>query len=72
MIERRRHRRVEVDYWVSLKHPLLGSVTADIQEMWSSEFILTLYKEINFFVMMELNVQIHGEAWDSSMPTLPV
>jgi len=66
------HRRVEVDYWASLKHPLLGLVTADIQEMSSSGFTLTLDKEMNFFVMMELDVQIHGEGWDSSMRALPV
>ncbi|MFT6056378.1 MAG: hypothetical protein ACJA2D_001947 [Pseudohongiellaceae bacterium] len=72
MIERRRHRRVEVDYWVSLKHPLLGSVTADIQEISSSGFSLTLDEEMNFFVLMELDVQIHGEGWDSSMLALPV
>lgn len=72
MIERRQHRRIEVDYWASLKHPLLGSVTADIQEMSSSGFSLTLDNEMNFFVMMELDVQIHGDGWDSSMPTLPV
>lgn len=72
MIERREHRRVEVDYWASLKHPLLGSVTAEIQEMSSSGFSLTLDKEMNFIVMMELDVQIHGEGWDSSMPSLPV
>jgi hypothetical protein len=72
MIERRQHRRVEVDYWASLRHPLLGSVTAEIQEMSSSGFSLTLDKEMNFFVMMELDVQIHGEGWDGSMPTLPV
>lgn len=72
MIERRQHRRIEVDYWASLRHPLLGKVTADIQEMSSSGFSLTLDKEMKFFVMMELDVQIHGEGWDSSMPTLPV
>lgn len=72
MIERREHRRVEVDYWASLKHPLLGTVTADIQEMSTSGFSLTLDEEMDFFVMMELDVQIHGDGWDSSMPTLPV
>ncbi|MDE0784224.1 MAG: PilZ domain-containing protein [Planktomarina sp.] len=72
MIERRQHRRVEVDYWASLKHSSLGTVTADIQEMSSSGFSLTLDKEMNFFVMMELDVQIHGEGWDGSMPPLPM
>jgi hypothetical protein len=72
MIEKRQHRRVEVDYWASLKHPSLGTVTADIQEMSSSGFSLTLDEEMNFFVMMELDVQVHGEGWDGSMPPLPM
>lgn len=72
MIERRSHRRVEVEFWASLKHPLLGSITGDIQEMSSSGFSLTLDAEMNFFVMMELDVAIHGEGWDESMPSLPV
>lgn len=72
MIERRLHRRVEVDYWASLKHPLLGSVTAEIQEMSTSGFSLTLDQEMKFFIMMELEVRIHGDGWDSSMPSLPV
>jgi hypothetical protein len=72
MIERRLHRRIEVEFWASLRHPLLGSVTADIQEMSSSGFSLTLDQEMNFFVMMELDVSIHGQGWDKSMPSLPV
>mgnify|MGYP001060620357 CR=1 FL=1 len=72
MIERRSHRRVEVEFWASLKHPLLGTVTGDIQEMSSSGFSLTLDEEMNFFVMMELDVSIHGEGWDNTMPSLPV
>jgi hypothetical protein len=27
---------------------------------------------MNFFVMMELDVSIHGEGWGDSMPALPV
>ena len=72
MIERRQHRRVEVDFWASLKHPLLGTVTGDIQDMSVSGLSLTLDEEMNFFVMMELDVRIHGEGWDDSMPSLPV
>lgn len=72
MTERRQHRRVEVDFWASLKHPLLGTVTGDIQDMSASGHSLTLDEEMNFFVMMELDVRIHGEAWDDSMPALPV
>ena len=72
MIERRKHRRVEVNFWASLKHPLLGNVTAEIQEMSASGVRLTLDEEMNFFVMMELDVRIHGDGWDDSMPALPV
>ncbi len=72
MIERRSHRRVEVEFWASLKHPLLGTATGDIQEMSPSGFSLTLDEEMNFFVMMELDVSIHGEGWDRTMPALPV
>lgn len=72
MIERRSHRRIEVEFWASLKHPLLDSVAADIQEMSLSGFSLTLDHEMNFFVMMELDVSIHGKGWDESMPQLPV
>lgn len=72
MIERRQHRRVEVDFWASLKHPLLGTVTADVQDMSVSGLSLRLDEDMNFFVMMELDVRIHGEGWDDSMPSLPV
>jgi hypothetical protein len=72
MIERRLHRRIEVEFWASLKHPLLGSVTGDIQEMSTSGFSLTLDEQMNFRVMMELEVCIHGQGWDESLPTLPV
>ncbi len=72
MIERRQHQRVEVDFWASLKHPLMGTVTGNIQDMSISGVSLTLDEEMNFFVMMELDVRIHGEGWDDSMPSLPV
>ena len=49
MIERRQHRRVEVDFWASLEHPLLGTVTGDIQDMSVSGLSLTLDEEMNFF-----------------------
>jgi len=71
-IDRRRHRRVEVNYWASLKHPLLGTVTCGIQDMSVSGVMLKLDEELNFFVMMELDIRIHGRGWDSSMPALPV
>lgn len=72
MIERRRHKRVSVDFWVSLSHPLLGVATAEIQNMSSGGLSVTLDEEIEFFVMMELEARIHGEGWDDSMPSLPV
>ena len=71
-MERRQHRRVEVDFWASLRHPLIGSVTGDIQDMSVSGLSLTLDKEMKFFVMMELDVRIHGSGWDDTMPSLPV
>ncbi|PCJ28196.1 MAG: hypothetical protein COA96_01425 [SAR86 cluster bacterium] len=72
MIERRQHKRVEVSFWASLKHPLLGTITCDIQDMSISGVSIKLDEELNFFVMMELDVRIHGEGWDETMPALPV
>lgn len=72
MIERRRHKRVEVDFWASLKHPLLGTITCGIQDMSISGVLLKLDEDLNFFVMMELDIRIHGEGWDNTMPALPV
>lgn len=72
MIERRRHKRVEVEFWASLKHPLLGTVTCGITDMSVSGVLLKLDADLNFFVMMELDIRIHGEGWDSTMPSLPV
>jgi hypothetical protein len=72
MIERRQHKRVEVNFWASLKHPLLGTATGEIREMSISGLSLTLDEEMGFFIMMELDVRIHGEGWDDSMPSLPV
>lgn len=72
MIDRRRHKRVSVDFWVSLTHPLLGVATAEIQNMSSGGLSVTLDEETEFFVMIELEARIHGEGWDESMPSLPV
>ena len=72
MDDRRQHRRVEVDFWASLKHPLTGSVTAEIQDMSVSGLSLTLDEEMSCFVMMEMDVRIHGAGWDETMPALPV
>lgn len=72
MIERRQHNRVAVDYWASLKHPLLGTMTANVSNLSVSGLALELDEEIDCFVMMELDVRIHGDGWDESMPALPV
>ena len=72
MMERRRHKRVEVDFWASLIHPLLGTITSDIQGMSASGVSINLDEGLKFFVMMELDVKIRGEGWDDSMPALPV
>ena len=37
-----------------------------------SGLALMLDEETNIFVMMELDVRIHGEGWDDTMPSLPV
>jgi len=72
MMERRRHKRVEVNFWASLSHPLLGTFTCDIQDMSTSGVSINLDEDLKFFVMMELDVKIRGEGWDDSMPALPV
>ena len=72
MNERRAHRRVEVEFWASLNHPLLGTITGDINDMSVSGLSLTLDEDLNFFVMMELDVRIHGEGWEKTAPALPV
>jgi len=71
-IERRRHKRVPVQFWISLSHPLLGVVTGQVQEMSHGGLSLTLDEDVGFFTMMELDARIHGEGWDESMPALPV
>jgi len=72
MMERRRHKRVEVDFWASLSHPLLGTITCDIQDMSISGVSIKLDEDLSFFVMMELDAKIRGDGWDDSMPALPV
>jgi hypothetical protein len=72
MMERRRHKRVDVEFWANLSHPLLGTTTCDIQDMSISGVSIKLDEDLKFFVMMELDVKIRGEGWDESMPALPV
>jgi len=72
MIERRRHKRVPVQFWASLSHPLLGVVTGQVHEMSHGGLSLTLDEDVGFFPMMELDARFHGEGWDESMPALSV
>ena len=72
MIERRRHKRVEVDFWASLIHPVLGTIPCEIQDMSISGISIKLDEDLEFFLMMELDVKIRGEGWDDGMPALPV
>ena len=72
MIERRRHKRVPVQFWISLSHPLLGVVTGQVQEMSHGGLSITLDDDVGFFAMMELEARIHGDGWDDSMPALAV
>lgn len=61
-----------MDFWASLTHPLLGTITCNIQDMSVSGVLLKLDEDLNFYVMMELDIRIHGEGWDNTMPALPV
>jgi len=72
MMNRRRHKRVEVEFWASLSRPLAGTNASDIQYMSVSGVSIKLDEDLKFFVMMELDVKIRGEGWDDSMPALPV
>ena len=70
MMNRRRHKRVEVEFWASLSRPLAGTNTSDIQYMSVSGVSIKLDEDLKFFVMMELDVKIRDEGWDESC--LPV
>lgn len=72
MIERRRHRRIAVDFWASLVHPLLGTVTCEIENISPSGILLKPDEAMPFFVMMEFDIRIYGEGLDSTMPSFPV
>jgi hypothetical protein len=72
LIERRINRRVEVDYWASLKHPLLGKVTGEIQDMSISGVSMTLDEEKDYSLLMELDIELHGNGWDEAALPLPV
>ncbi len=72
MIDRRKHRRVEVDYCVNLRHPLLGVLTATVRNLSVSGLALTLHDDVTCFVMMEFEIEVQGDGWELETPTLPV
>lgn len=72
MIERRKHRRLSVNCWASMKHPLLGTITAEVEEISFSGLSVKLDEPLDLFVMMELDLRLHGDEWDEEMPDLPV
>ena len=72
MIERRKHRRLSINCWASMKHPLLGTITAEVEEISFSGLSVKLDESLNLFVMMELDMRLHGDEWDEGMPDLPV
>ena len=72
MIDRRRHRRVDVDYCVNLRHPLLGMITASVRNLSVGGLAITLDDDINCFVMMEFDIEVQGDGWEEETPTLPV
>ena len=72
MIDRRRHKRVPVEFWVSLTHPLLGMVTGSVRDMSIGGMSVHLDENVGFFSMMELNARMHGSGWDESLPPFAV
>ena len=72
MMNRRRHKRVEVEFWASLSRPLAGTITCDIQDMSVSGVSIKLDEDLKLFVIMELDVKIRDEGWGESMPGVPV
>ena len=72
MIDRRRHRRVDVEYCVNLHHPLLGVLTATANNLSVGGLAVTLDKDISCFVMMEFEIEVQGDGWQLEPPRLPV
>lgn len=72
MKERRKHRRVEVEYCVNLRHPLLGVLTATVRNLSVGGLAMTLDDDITCFVMQEFDIEVQGDGWQSQTPTLPV
>jgi len=55
-----------VGYWASLHHPLMGTMTGKIRNMSIAGVAIKMDSIDNCFVMMELNVKIHGPGWDET------
>lgn len=72
MIDRRQYKRVSVDFWVSLTHPLLGVITGNVRDMSIGGMAVQLDENVGFFCMMELDARLHGNGWDDSLPSFPV
>ena len=72
MEDRRKHRRVEVEYCVNLRHPLLGVLTATVNNLSVGGLAMTLDDDITCFVMQEFDIEVQGDGWQSQTPTLPV
>jgi len=72
MEDRRKHRRVEVEYCVNLRHPLLGVLTATVKNLSVGGLAMTLDNDITCFVMQEFDIEVQGDGWQSQTPTLPV
>lgn len=51
---------------------MLGTITCSIEDMSATGVSIRLDEKVDFFVMMKLDIRIHGEGGDTSMPSLPV
>lgn len=72
MKDRRKHRRVEVEYCVNLRHPLLGVLSATVKNLSVGGLAMTLDDDITCFVMQEFDIEVQGDGWQTQTPTLPV
>lgn len=72
MKERRQHQRTAINGWASLQHPLLGTITAEVEDISAGGMSLRLDDDRNFFVMMELDAKIHAGAVNDSLPPVTV
>lgn len=72
MLERRRETRTPVNYQISLSHPLLGRVTAEVLEVSRSGLSLSLEESTGFYTMMELDARISDDGQDGALMELPI